>query len=201
MAIERKVLSRKERIKKRKAEEEADRKEKSTVAVKTTKKGLKKFGKSIDKLGNKKALTEKLMSSVNVVGFNVFPLQGEIVSRDDHGVTLRYKKEKSRTITRETFANEQIVAISTHGEKSVVYVRTARALISEKGSVSRLDNGWLRCTTTLGETLEVNPKNQVGFDVQVKSSEDEEYVGGGKQKASKRHIEEQDDSELDDDEE
>lgn len=203
MAIERKVLSRKERVKKRKLEEEAGKKskEKETVPVKSTKKGLKKFGKSIDKLGNRKAATEKLMSSVSVVGSNIFPIQGEIVSRDKHGVTMRYKKEKSRTISRETFTNDQIVAISTHGEKAVVYVRTTRALLAEKGSVVQLDNGWIQCTTVFGETLEVNPKNRTGFDVQVKSNEDEEYVGGGKQKSSKRVVEEADDSELDDDDE
>lgn len=180
---------------------EKDVKEADQEPEKVTKKGLKKFGKSIGKLGNPNILTEKLMSVISVTGFHIYEIPCEIVKRDQFGITVRYKKPKSRTIRRDTFGYDQVIAIAKHGDKSVIYVRSNRAFIQERGSVKRNEiTGWFECTNTFGEVFEINPFSKTGVDVQSIAAEDEDFVGGGKQKNSKRVIEENDDKHLEEDE-
>ncbi len=167
--------------------------------VKVSSKGLKKYGKSITKLGNAKALTEKLMTQVSVSGFHTQGISCEIVSRDKFGIVVRYKRSKGRGVKRESFSYDQILAIHRLGDKHVITVNSNRILVEAKGSVTRNEAGWFVCTNLLGETIEINPHSRCNVDVNITSAEDEDFVGGGKQKNSKRSPVDPDDDELDDD--
>jgi hypothetical protein len=148
----------------------------------------KKFGKDLNELGS-----SKLSATVTCSGFGVFAISGQIIDEDDHGITLRYKKDKGRSVYREHFALNSVVAVHRKGDRAIVWAKLNRALFVEQGGrVTNLPNGFVQIVTVTGEILQVNPSNNSGFETSVKMEEDLEFTGSPKTKSPKRTVESDD---------
>lgn len=142
--------------------------------------------------GNAKTPTHKLGAEVCISGFNVFAIYGEIVDESETGITIRYQKDKSRSVQREHFANSSIVAIQKYFDTctSIVWVKSNRSLLNVHcGKPTKLENGMVKLVTTAGDELIVNPANSAGFETSIRYLEEDEFSGKPKSKEGKRQSE------------